>query len=290
MSSDVSGMSFRRTAVASRRRPLVLAVGLLLGASACASLEPLPESAAPSVVPFDTGSSSDATTTETTPAMSDQSAPDAPTEIEVPLDVDDEPAAEGAPTPAPADEPDAPAVDQVESEVDTSGVPVAALLPTAADLGPNWITNGDVVFTIRQIGNGDGACAVPFESMAAELVDAPEAFTVSSGTIVVNAVAARMNSQTDAGALMAALAARDAVTCDGDPNAIVYVETRNGADVVVGSSMQVDGEQGPLEFGLSVVRRGDLVAVAMVLAEAGVHDVESVLWALTDTAVAKMPV
>ena len=132
---------------------------------------------------------------------------------------------------------------------------------------------------------GDGDCAVSFRDVSVEVLEGAEAFSETTGTIVVNSVAARLESADAGQAVLDKIALRDAVTCDGDPNAIVYIENRGGADVAFSWSIDVAGEQGPLETGVVLVRRGDVIMVGSVVAEAGVHDIESVLWRVVDHAI-----
>ncbi len=253
--------------LASSRRllgPVLVVTGLAV--SGCASLEPLPSSAAsaPESVAFDDGGSVDG------------AAAEAPTEPVAQPTGD----AGGSATPA-ADGVDPSPADQV----DTSAVSLAALLPTSGVLGPNWVGNAEIAYSIPEVLSGEGDCAVGFRSDAIDVVDGSEAFSESTGTIVVNSVAARLASSDAAQALLDRIAVRDAVTCDGDPNAIVYIENRDTADVAFSWSIDVAGEQGPLETGVVLVRRGDVIMVGSVVAEAGVHDIESVLWRIVDHAI-----
>ena len=258
-------MAHHRDLLASRhlRRGLVLVV-VGLATSGCASLEPLPTAAAsaPESVAFDDGGE-----------VAPPDAPVATSGLEEATAVEDAPAVAPEPTDAAAE------------VVDTSGISLAALLPTTGVLGPNWVGNAEIAYSIPKVLGGEGECAVDFRDTAVEVLEGAEAFSESTGTIVVNSVAARLASADAAQAVLDKIAVRDAVTCDGDPNAIVYIETRSDADVAFSWSIDVDGEQGPLETGVVLVRRGDVIMVGSVVAEAGVHDIESVLWRIVDHAI-----
>ena len=251
-------LAFHRT----RSGLVLVAVGLAL--SGCSSLEPLPTAAAsaPEPVAFDDGGQA---------APVDEKAADP--------DAGQAPGADDASAAAPE------GTEATADVVDTSGVSLAALLPTTGALGPNWVGNAEIAYSIPEVLSGDGDCAVSFRDVSVEVLEGAEAFSETTGTIVVNSVAARLESADAGQAVLDKIALRDAVTCDGDPNAIVYIENRGGADVAFSWSIDVAGEQGPLETGVVLVRRGDVIMVGSVVAEAGVHDIESVLWRVVDHAI-----
>lgn len=269
------------------RSSILVGVAAALALSGCSSLEPLEETATPASVPFSADDPVEASAADDeTAAAPELAAPPATGET------DDEPAAEPEPevvdaTPEPEPEPE-PAPEPEAPSVDTSGIALVDALPTAGDLGVNWIPSAADMGQLRAL-SGEGACAVPFADGAVETLDGDAVLTTSAQNVFLQRVAVRHASADAASEVYERVVGRDVVSCDGDPNAIVYAERRGGADVWVSwSTGTFDGGEAPIEVGVALIRQDALVVTGMVVAEPGVHDVESILWAFADTAVGRI--